>query len=442
MRFQSLAACTFGLLASRGLGHPGHDANEERAERLGFLSSSGKRSLDHCAEKLALRGVEKRNVLRRSQRTNAARVKRSLSARDVDAALNKSHDDTSLGYTVDTDPATLFSGNRSCVLTPEVTQGPYYVSGERVRENIVDGQDGISLFLDLQVIDVETCEPVPDVYVEIWHCNSTGVYSGVVAQGNGNSQDASNINNTFLRGIQATDADGVANFESLMPGHYTGRTTHVHVMVHTNATLYKNETLGNQIHASHVGQVFFDQELITAIEAIEPYSSNTQQLTTNAEDSIFAQEAGTSGVDPIMQYTRLGDDLNSGIFAWIAFGINTSYSGVVTPAVFLYDSGGVENQDSGMGGGSGGPGGAPPAGTPPDGGPRGGSASTAVTAAGTVTGSSSSRVNASNAAGISSSPSGSNVSPTSGTTQVLSEARGIFALLPMVATLALLPRLV
>lgn len=55
-----------------------------------------------------------------------------------------------------------------------------------------------------------------------------GVYSGVIANGNGDSNDASNINATFLRGIQKTDSDGVLTFDTLVPGHYSGRTTHSH----------------------------------------------------------------------------------------------------------------------------------------------------------------------------------------------------------------------
>lgn len=212
----------------------------------------------------------------------------------------------------------------------------------------------MDIVLDYQVIDVDTCEPVPDVYVEIWHCNSTGVYSGIVASGNGESSDETNIDNTFLRGIQLTDTDGVAQFESVFPGHYTGRATHIHVMVHTNATLYENNTLGNDVYASHVGQAFFDQDLISDVETLSPYSTNTQELTTNADDSILSEEAETDGVDPLMQYTLLGDSVSDGLFAWIAFGINTSYSSEVTPAAFYYASGGVENSESGSGMGGGG----------------------------------------------------------------------------------------
>lgn len=121
------------------------------------------------------------------------------------------------------DPSVLFAGNNSCILTPEVTQGPYWVQGELVREDVTEDQEGVALTLDIQIIDVNTCESVPAAWLEIWHCNSTGVYSGVVANGNGNSDDETNLDNTFLRGVQQADEEGVVRFETLFPGHYTGR---------------------------------------------------------------------------------------------------------------------------------------------------------------------------------------------------------------------------
>lgn len=205
------------------------------------------------------------------------------------------------------------------------------------------------MILDFQVVDVETCEPVPDLYLEIWHCNATGVYGGVVARGNGDNTDEGNINNTWLRGIQQTDADGVAQFESIFPGHYIGRTPHVHVMVHANVTLQANDTLGLENYASHIGQTFFDQDLITAVEKLAPYTANQQRLTTNAQDFIMAQEAGADG-DPVMEYTLLGDSIEDGIFAWIAFGVNSTASRPISPAVYLYEEGGVTNPSGGMGG--------------------------------------------------------------------------------------------
>ena len=54
------------------------------------------------------------------------------------------------------------------MLSPEVTEGPYYVSGEYIREDVTDGQAGVDLHLELQVLDVNTCEPVVNAYTEIW----------------------------------------------------------------------------------------------------------------------------------------------------------------------------------------------------------------------------------------------------------------------------------
>lgn len=73
--------------------------------------------------------------------------------------------------------------------------------------------------LDIQIIDVNTCEPVPQAHLEIWSCNSTGVYSGVTASGNGNTDDTTNLNATFMRGVQKSDSDGVVMFDGLVPGH-------------------------------------------------------------------------------------------------------------------------------------------------------------------------------------------------------------------------------
>ncbi|KAM0558231.1 hypothetical protein ACHAPJ_004917 [Fusarium lateritium] len=362
---------TVALVAGIASAHPGHSVAQEAAERREFLSSVKRSSLAHCADKLKARGVEARNVARRSNQVSKARQKRGLKKRDADTALNTSHNQTDQGYTENTDPATLFASINSCVLTPEVTQGPYYVAGEYVRENIIEEQEGLNIVLDYQVIDVETCDPVPNVYLEMWHCNSTGVYSGIVASGNGDSSDDTNIDNTWLRGIQKTDSDGVAQFESIFPGHYTSRATHIHVMVHTNATLLKNQTLGRDNYASHVGQTFFDQELISQVETLEPYASNTQELTLNEDDSILSEETATDGVDPFMEYTLLGDSISDGLFAWLAFGINSTQSSTVSPAAYYYKEGGVANENSGAPGGGNGsaPGGTPPSGSAPGGTP-------------------------------------------------------------------------
>lgn len=163
---------------------------------------------------------------------------------------------------------------------------------------------------------------------------------------------------TFHRGIQKTDSDGVAQWLTKFPGHYTGRATHIHLLAHqTNGTEFSNGTYTSAT-VIHVGQTFFDQDLITSVEAVEPYSTNSQSLTTNSEDNILSEEA--TDIDPFLQYVLLGDSVSDGIFAWTALGIDVSAAYTVSAASTLTEDGGVANANS-MGGGPGGDGaGGPP----------------------------------------------------------------------------------
>lgn len=110
---------------------------------------------------------------------------------ELEAYEEDSHDYSSKGFTKSTKPKKLFAQykNSSCVLTPEVTEGPYWVTGEYVRKNVVRGQSGIPVHLEYQFIDTSTCNAVSGMYVETWQANATGVYSGIVANGNGVGTD-------------------------------------------------------------------------------------------------------------------------------------------------------------------------------------------------------------------------------------------------------------
>ncbi len=201
-------------------------------------------------------------------------------------------------------------------------------------------------------------------------CNSTGVYGGVIAQGNGvGSADPTNINNTMLRGVQKSGPEGAVKFDTLYPGHYTGRTTHIHMMVHLSAKAFPNGTLID-LTAAHVGQMYFDQSLTTEVEKLEPYSANQQPLTTNAQDFILRGEAATA--NPFIEYVLLGDSVADGLFGFLTVGVNSTFTRTVTPAVTLTEGGGVANPNPGFPGGPppggfpGGPGGPPPPGRRPE----------------------------------------------------------------------------
>ncbi|KAH8593634.1 Intradiol ring-cleavage dioxygenase [Bisporella sp. PMI_857] len=317
-------------LMGAALAHPGHDINLEIMERAAYAAQPEYRNLDHCAAEIKAR--DHQLIQRRMAMVDELRAKRGIKVkRTVAEVLAKNHQ-SSKAVTPDSSYTAIFGSNNSCILQPETTEGPYYVTGELVRRDITDdsvGQAGVPLTFDVQIIDTTTCKPLPQVALEAWFCNSTGVYGGVVANGNGNSADRTNLDNTMLRGIQFSDASGILQFDSIFPGHYTGRTPHIHILSHIGSTTLTNGTITTG-KISHVGQLFFDQSLITRVEATSPYNTNRQSLTTNQNDGIFAQEAATS--DPVLNYVLLGSAITDGIFGWATVGINPTISKTVNAA--------------------------------------------------------------------------------------------------------------
>ena len=118
-------ATGLALLVGFVAAHPGHDVAQEAAERREYLQSVKRTSLAHCAKELKAQGIHARNVARRQAIVEKARQKRGLETRSFSSVLATDHSKTGLGYSRNTDATTLFAGYKSCLLTPEVTQGPY-----------------------------------------------------------------------------------------------------------------------------------------------------------------------------------------------------------------------------------------------------------------------------------------------------------------------------
>lgn len=70
-----------------------------------------------------------------------------------------------------------FPGLISASAAPEVTEGPYYLNNDLVRQDLRENQGGILLQLDIGIMDTSTCKPLPNALIEIWHANATGYYS-------------------------------------------------------------------------------------------------------------------------------------------------------------------------------------------------------------------------------------------------------------------------
>jgi protocatechuate 3,4-dioxygenase beta subunit len=122
----------------------------------------------------------------------------------------------------------------TCVVAPDVTQGPYWVDEMLNRSDVranADGsnvQPGVVLGLTVQVVDMNsscdasgTAPPIADAQVGIWHANAQGMYSAETQQGDNPSVDTSG--DAFLRGYQMTDSSGLVQFTTIHPGWYSGR---------------------------------------------------------------------------------------------------------------------------------------------------------------------------------------------------------------------------
>lgn len=60
----------------------------------------------------------------------------------------------------------------------------------------------------------------------------TTVAAGVSAEAAAAGQQTATTDDyTWLRGVQQTDEDGMVEFDTIVPGWYSGRTAHIHVKV-------------------------------------------------------------------------------------------------------------------------------------------------------------------------------------------------------------------
>uniref|UniRef100_K3XCP3 Intradiol ring-cleavage dioxygenases domain-containing protein n=1 Tax=Globisporangium ultimum (strain ATCC 200006 / CBS 805.95 / DAOM BR144) TaxID=431595 RepID=K3XCP3_GLOUD len=300
--------------------HPGqHHAIRTDAEIIHrkLFRANAHRSLKACANSPHLRKLKEQTVARRTAKAEQLRQEQPSDDRlhcPRDEPQVQSHQ-----CHYDTDTATLFGTDPSASSNSRYA-GPYYVSGELIRTDIREEQAGIDLYAELQIIDVNTCTAVENMYV-----TSALQYHW--------RRDTTNIGKTFNRGLAPTDSNGVVSFTTTFPGHYTGRASHIHVLGSHDGTVLANKTYSGG-KAAHVGQIFFDQDLITEVEATSKYAVNTQAITLNSADSIFSESAA-SGFDPIMEYVLLGDSVEDGIFAWISIGVDTTISKTVSAVATL-----------------------------------------------------------------------------------------------------------
>jgi len=226
----------------------------------------------------------------------------------------------------------------SCTLTAEQEIGPYYIDDEKLRQDITEGRPGVPVKLRVALVDAARCMPLENASMDIWHCDALGVYSGFTANspdgdmrgpggpppggpggpggpppggpdGRGGPGGPGRMGppparqtdaTRFLRGVQLTDKQGIAEFTTVYPGWYHGRAIHIHLKVH----------LGG--HVSHTGQLFFPEEVTAEVAKLAPYAKRLSvHRTLQSEDNIFRTQHGS---DTMVSLARLENGSNAGGF--------------------------------------------------------------------------------------------------------------------------------
>ncbi len=164
----------------------------------------------------------------------------------------------------------------SCIVRPAMTEGPYFVDEKLKRSDVRSDpatktvRPGAALRLTFLVSSIGAggCKALEGALVDIWQCDASGVYSDV----------QSAVGQKFLRGYQITDAKGIAQFLTIYPGWYPGRTVHIHFKVRYGAGNAQKE---------FTSQLFFDDALTDKVYQSAPYNTRSVRNTRNARDGIY-----------------------------------------------------------------------------------------------------------------------------------------------------------
>jgi protocatechuate 3,4-dioxygenase beta subunit len=171
----------------------------------------------------------------------------------------------------------------ACVVRLQQTEGPYFVDEQLNRSDIrsdpSDGsvKEGVPVRLGFHVsrITGSACTPLNGAVVDVWQCDALGMYSDVPDI----NESFDTRGKKFLRGYQTTDAHGTAQFITIYPGWYPGRTVHIHFKIRTNPA--------GQPGFEFTSQLYFDEAITDHVHAQAPYATKGLRPLKNNRDYIF-----------------------------------------------------------------------------------------------------------------------------------------------------------
>jgi protocatechuate 3,4-dioxygenase beta subunit len=201
----------------------------------------------------------------------------------------------------------------SCTtVTPEKEPGPFFVDVRLDRSDVRTdtstgvAQAGIPLAITLYLYSDDDCTPYEGAVVDIWNANAEGVYSDEA------SENSTGTN--YLRGYQVTDATGMVQFMTNMPGWYAGRTMHLHVEIRAFDSS-SNQTFEWQT------QLFFGDTIDAAVAATSPYTTNPNSPRVIDENDRVWQGVVDDGAEVTPALTGNTTEGYSGTFNIILAGL-------------------------------------------------------------------------------------------------------------------------
>jgi protocatechuate 3,4-dioxygenase beta subunit len=200
----------------------------------------------------------------------------------------------------------------SCTLTPEGTEGPFYLDLDNIRRDVTEGKPGLRLDLRVKVVNASTCKAMEDVAVEIWHADAAGTYSGFSQEGTAGKR--------YLRGVQLTGRNGVAQFRTIYPGWYESRAIHIHLKAHVGGRAAGRTYKGGR--TAHTGQLFFNDSVSDRVVRLSPYNARSGTRLRNSEDSIYADSGGSGTLLRLRR--RKASTIRKGLIGTITIGIDPS----------------------------------------------------------------------------------------------------------------------
>ena len=209
---------------------------------------------------------------------------------------------------------------RSCSEIPEETTGPFPANGSDginaleldgivrtdIRSSIGPGRavaEGVGLTLTFELLDTSaSCAPLPGYVVYVWHSDRDGHYS---------MYSPPIERESYLRGVQAADANGRVTFTTIFPAAYSQRWPHVHFEIYPSleeATSFRNKLTTSQLA--------LPKDVCEAVYATPGYEASRRNLS---EISIEADPVFNDGV--ALQLPTITGNMTDGYVATLVVGI-------------------------------------------------------------------------------------------------------------------------